>query len=108
MDMRLACAAVALAALAMSPCLAQYSNPFCGYTKERNTVTVVLACAPGAGVINGVSFASYGTPTGTCGSFAHDPTCDSPNFLAFVEAVGAGLLCGVSGGLVWRGSESVV
>ena len=83
--MRLAlCAALCVAGGALAQ---QYSNPFCGYMKERNTVSVTLTCAPGAGAINAVTFAAFGTPTGSCGSYAHDPACDAPSFLAVVEAV---------------------
>jgi hypothetical protein len=98
--MRLAlCAALCVAGGALAQ---QYSNPFCGYAKERNTVSVMLTCAPGAGVINAVTFAAFGTPTGSCGTFAHDPACDAPNFAAVVEAVRLGEAGLRVVGLLWR------
>ncbi|MDB5217180.1 MAG: hypothetical protein JWO86_5107 [Myxococcaceae bacterium] len=46
----------------------------CGTAPENGTVT--LTCYGGA-VITSVSFASYGTPTGACGAYAVDNTCNA-------------------------------
>jgi hypothetical protein len=40
----------------------------------------------GNGTINDILFASYGTPTGTCPTWAVSPSCNSPNSLDVVKA----------------------
>ncbi len=45
-----------------------------------------LKCT-GGGTISKVAFASYGTPTGSCGSFKVDPSCNSPNSVSVVEGL---------------------
>src|SRR3954452_13717243 len=49
------------------------ANDVCGPTDEGGQID--LACAAGT-VITGVTFASYGTPNGSCGGFAAD-SCDA-------------------------------
>jgi len=77
-------AAVCIAAAAP----AAYSNPFCAYNSSRDSISVGLACAPGAGVITAIQFAAYGTPdaSGPCGTWKHSSTCDQPSFLAYVQS----------------------
>jgi hypothetical protein len=76
---------LALVAL-LAPSAASYSNPFCGVSSARDTITVALACAPAAGNINAVTFAAYGTPaTPSCGAFARG-ACDLAGFQATVAA----------------------
>ena len=49
---------------------------------------IAKACA--AGVISAVDFASYGTPTGACGSYAVNASCNSANSTAVVTAACVG------------------
>ena len=63
-------------------------NPFCGYTKERNTVTVSLVCVNG--VINNIIFAAFGTPTGQCPNYTASPSCDDPTFAAYARSTCVG------------------
>ena len=59
------------------------SGGFCG--SVVNLDTLALACdAPGA-TIAAVQFASYGTPTGTCGSYAVG-ACNAANSTSIVES----------------------
>ncbi len=46
----------------------------------------VLHLDCGSGVITSIDFASYGTPTGSCGSFKVDPMCDAASSKAVLEA----------------------
>lgn len=81
----LALLTLALAALPLA--LAQApnaSNPFCAFETERNTVSTTLICVNG--VIDSLLFAAFGTPTGSCPSFAHSPACDDPTFAAYANA----------------------
>lgn len=66
---------------------AAFSNPFCGVSTERDSVSVGLACSPASGVITQINFASYGTPivSGACGTFTVNTSCDLPGFLSKVE-----------------------
>jgi hypothetical protein len=50
---------------------------------------VTLAC-PGGGIITGVTFASFGTPTGTCASGFTKGSCDAANSTAIVAATCVG------------------
>ena len=59
------------------------TNTFCG--SILNLDTLLLQCA-GNGTINGVSFASYGTPTGACPAWSVNASCHSPNSLDVVKA----------------------
>ena len=58
------------------------TNPFCGYYSERNTVFLNLTCVNG--VIDGVTSAFFGTPTG-CPTPAANPNCDVSNYLAYAQ-----------------------
>jgi hypothetical protein len=71
---------------------ATYSNPFCGFTTSRDTVSVSLECAPGAGAMTAVSFAAYGTPdlSQGCGSYHHNSSCDLAGFLATAQSACVG------------------
>ena len=73
------------AAAAQNPAPA---NPFCGFMEERNTVTLDLYCVNG--VIDAVSSAFFGTPTGSCPNYAASPTCDDPTFLAYARTTCVG------------------
>lgn len=64
------------------------SNPFCGFTRERNTVTVDLVCV--RGTIAAVTFAAFGTPSGSCPSYIPSPTCNDPSFLSYARATCVG------------------
>ena len=63
------------------------ASPFCG--SALNLSPLSLFCA--SGVINAVQFASYGTPSGACGSWAVNSSCNSANSTAVVEAACVGL-----------------
>ena len=64
------------------PCSATLSGTrMCATAKEGETL--VLSC-PGGLVIGEIAFASYGTPTGTCGSFALS-TCQASSSLTVVS-----------------------
>jgi len=65
---------------------APLASPFCG--SVPNLQTLSLFCA--AGVISGVTFASYGTPTGACGTWAVNATCNAPKTSAIVRAACVG------------------
>lgn len=54
-------------------------------TRMLHEAKVHLRCAPGQS-ISAIKFASFGTPTGTCGSF-QEGTCHAPNSLSVVEKV---------------------
>ena len=58
------------------------ANPFCAYVTERNTVTTSLVCEHG--VIDQIS-AFFGTPTGTCPSYAPGQ-CNDKAFQAYAAA----------------------
>jgi len=64
------------------------ANPFCGFKNEFNVVTLNLTCE-GGGVIDRVDAAFFGTPSGTCPSYAAG-TCDDPTFLAYARATCVG------------------
>lgn len=63
------------------------TNPFCG--SVENGDTLYLACADPGATINAIQFASYGTPTGACGSYAKG-ACDAANSTAIVTAACVG------------------
>ena len=58
-------------------------------TSDENG-TLALACGTGQ-TISAINFASYGTPTGSCGSFAVDPACDATTSTPDVSAACLGL-----------------
>jgi hypothetical protein len=60
---------------------APLASPFCAY--EINLSTLSMFCA--SGVINAITFASYGTPTGACGSYAVNASCNAANSRAVFE-----------------------
>lgn len=55
------------------------------YKNKRNKATVNLKC-PKSTRISSVRFASFGTPTGTCGFFSLGD-CHDPNSISVVEKV---------------------
>ena len=55
----------------------------CGTSDENGTLSV--ACAAGQ-TISAISFASYGTPSGTCGSFTVNPACNATTSTPNVSA----------------------
>lgn len=62
------------------------SQSICGTANEGGSVTLT---APPGMVFTSVTFASYGTPNGSCGSFTTG-TCDAANSKSIVEAILAG------------------
>ena len=57
------------------------TSPFCG--SILNLQDLSLACF--SGVISAITFASYGTPSGACGSWRVNASCNDPNSLAAVQ-----------------------
>ena len=88
--MRLVVAAAAVAA-AVARGAPAYTNPFCGNTTARNTPSVTLACAPGAGDIVAVGAAFYDTPdlSRGCGAWARG-ACDLAGFAETAAAACVG------------------
>ena len=63
------------------------TNPFCGYVVGPNYGSVTLTCADAGSTINSIQFTDWGTPSGSCGSFAVNPACTSQaKALAWVQA----------------------
>lgn len=58
----------------------------CGIIDERSTLTMT---SPTGGVFTAINFASYGTPTGSCGSFAIS-SCHASNSMSIVQAAALG------------------
>lgn len=70
-------------------CSADVSNETvttCGTANERSTLTLT---APASGIFTSITFASYGTPTGTCGSFATS-SCHAASSLSVVQSAAIG------------------
>lgn len=61
-----------------------------GQVEELNKPKVSLDCTDGYS-ISAIKFASYGTPSGSCGNFQHG-TCHAPSSLAVLEKVFVTLL----------------
>ena len=59
------------------------TNPFCG--SIINLATLDLQCVDPTATISKINFASYGTPTGSCGSWQVG-ACNAANSTAIVEA----------------------
>ena len=57
------------------------SSPFCAQVPNLDTLSIFCA----SGVINAITFASYGTPSGACGSWAVNASCNARNSSAIVE-----------------------
>lgn len=60
----------------------------CGETPENFNVS--LDCGRGSGVIEDVVFASFGTPTGYCGVYRSDASCDANTTLEIVRGACVG------------------
>jgi len=56
---------------------------FCGIVASV-TGSATLQCVDPNAVISKIQFAAYGTPTGNCHSFAHNPSCDAKNVTDYV------------------------
>ncbi len=59
------------------------ANPFCG--SITNLQDLSLACTDAGATIDNIVFASYGTPTGTCGNYAVG-ACNAANSTAIVQS----------------------
>ena len=81
-----AAAAVALAASAATPFCGQCAN---GGAPPMSNNMLTLACTDAGATIAAISFASYGTPTGTCGGFAPG-ACNAANSTSVVSAACVG------------------
>lgn len=62
-----------------------WHNQSLSKSEKVHQASAVLECAPGQS-ISTIEFASFGTPSGTCGSF-HKGTCHAPNSQAILEKV---------------------
>lgn len=61
--------------------------PICGVATARGTDTLLLRCGADGGVISSISFASYGTPSGSCASgFSANSSCNWPGTPAWAAA----------------------
>eukprot|EP00729_Bicosta_minor_P022849 gene22849-21066_t len=68
------------------------SNQTVGTVQPHTVYTsFTLKCAPGQR-IKSIDFASYGTPTGTCGNFAINPKCHANSSLSVVKGLCEGKL----------------
>jgi hypothetical protein len=80
-----------LAALAGALAAGVAAQPFCGVCANggappmENTL-LTRSCVDAAATISAISFASYGTPRGTCPAFSPG-ACAAPNTLALVSAL---------------------
>ena len=61
-------------------------NTICATVNEGNLLVLV---APPGDIIASITFASYGTPLGSCGAFAVGP-CNAPSSLSVVEGACVG------------------
>ena len=77
---------LSLLLIALSSAHASPSNPFCGYLQQRNTVSFSLMCVNG--VIDNVSSAFFGTPSGCPNPAAGE--CDDSTFLAYAQSTCVG------------------
>lgn len=81
----------------------QYSVCPCGNARacgtgfeETPSDVATVQCPPGS-VIESITFASYGLPTGSCGSYAIDNTCNAANSKTVVQNLCVGKnLCNVT------------
>ena len=62
------------------------SGTVCGTAAENTTLTLSV---PNSSTFTGINFASYGTPTGSCGSFATS-SCHATNSVSIVQAAAVG------------------
>ncbi|WP_299251840.1 hypothetical protein [uncultured Cytophaga sp.] len=60
--------------------------PLCSEAPENGSITLT---APSNGTFTSVTFASYGTPTGTCGNYAVS-TCHAANSVSIMQTAGIG------------------
>ena len=59
---------------------------------NRTSPVLSLKCPVSTQMISSINFASFGTPTGTCGSFSHG-RCSSARSLSVVQKVCLHLIC---------------
>lgn len=65
------------------PTIENYDTENESHTNSTGNAKVHLQCAPGQSITI-IEFASFGTPSGTCGSFQKG-TCHAPNSHAVLE-----------------------
>ena len=61
------------------------ASPFCAAVANTDSPDVMSMACP-SGVINEILFAAYGTPTGSCGSWTVNASCNAANASAIVKA----------------------
>jgi Secretion system C-terminal sorting domain/Galactose binding lectin domain len=64
-------------------CIGAHAQTVCGTVAENSTLTLT---APAGNIFNAIVFASYGTPAGSCGSFAVSG-CNASTSVSAVSAV---------------------
>jgi Secretion system C-terminal sorting domain/Galactose binding lectin domain len=64
-------------------CIGVHAQTVCGTVAENSTLTLT---APAGNIFNAIVFASYGTPAGSCGSFAVSG-CNASTSVSAVSAV---------------------
>ena len=70
-----------------------YGGALCGrqnWATGPQIEAETLDCGPFGGVIESVTFASFGQPTGNCGAYARSASCDAANSSAVVAALCVG------------------
>ena len=66
------------------------STPFCGVVDSHsNYGSMTLTCTDPTATITSIDFASYGTPTGSCGNYQRG-TCDAANVTSVVKSACVG------------------
>jgi len=65
--------------------IAPDQDAFCAEMDYSNG-NVSLYCNDKNALISDIQFAAYGTPTGTCGNYTHNPMCDATNVTAYVKS----------------------
>jgi len=62
------------------------SSPICAVVDGHAGYGMLsIECADPKATINDIQFAAFGTPTGICGHYSHDPKCDATNATAYVK-----------------------
>jgi len=63
-------------------------NPICGLVDGHNGYTnITIQCATADAVISSIDFAAFGTPSGTCGAYQHNASCDAANVTQVVTSM---------------------
>lgn len=68
------------------------SNPLCGVDNGEvdGYGNVTIQCADPNAVISDIDFAAFGTPSGTCGNYEHNASCDASGVMLYVTSLCVG------------------